>query len=74
MKWNLGIDHFLHKIFCKIDECGDHFETLAKKVKCSLVLDHSNADVERSLSINKRMLTKENTVMNDETLIGLRAI
>ena len=43
-------------------------------VKCALVLCHSNADVERSLSVNKRMLTKQNVGMKDETLRGLRAI
>ena len=43
-------------------------------VKCALALCHSNADVERSLSVNKRMLTKQNVAMKDETLIGLRAI
>ena len=43
-------------------------------VKCAPELSHSNADVERFHSINKRMLTKENTLMNDETLIGLRGV
>ena len=42
-------------------------------VKCALALCHSNADVERSLSVNKRMLTKQNVSMKDETIIGLRA-
>ena len=32
---------------------------------------HSNADVERSLSVNKRMLTKMNTRMSEETINGL---
>ena len=43
-------------------------------VKCALALCHSNADVERSLSVNKRMLTKQNVAMKDETVKGLRAI
>ena len=43
-------------------------------VKCALVLSHSNADVERSLSINKKMLTTQNMGMKGETITGLRAI
>ena len=36
------------------DVSGDKFIILAKMVKCALALCHSNADVERSLSVNKR--------------------
>ena len=43
-------------------------------VKGALVLCHSNADVERSLSTNKKMVTKSNTSLKPETLRGLRAI
>ena len=43
-------------------------------VKCALALCHSNADVKRSLSVNKRMLRKQNVAMKDETSKGLRAI
>ena len=39
-------------------------------MKCALALCHSNADVERSLGVNKRTLTKQNV----KTLIGLRVI
>ena len=46
---------------------------LPKMVKCALSLCHSNADVERSFSTNKRMLTKQNVALNEETIIGLRA-
>ena len=35
---------------------------------------HSNADVERSLSTNKKMVTKSNASLKPETLRGLRAI
>ena len=59
---------------CKSDECGNQFEVLHKVIKFALALIHSNADVERSLSINRRILTKENNHMNDETYIGLGAI
>ena len=43
-------------------------------VKCALVLSHSNADVERSLSINKKMLTTQNIGLKGEIITGLRAI
>ena len=42
-------------------------------VKCVLSLCHSNADVERSFSANKIMMSKQNMVLNEETIIGLRA-
>ena len=43
-------------------------------VKYALTLCHSNANVERSLSVNKRMITKQNVSMKAETVVGLRAI
>ena len=42
--------------------------------KCALALRHSNANVERTLNITKGMLTKESTLMDDKTLVGLRVI
>ena len=56
-----------------MDSSGDKFVVLPKMVKCALALCHSNADVERSLSVNKRMLTKMNTKMSEETINGLRS-
>ena len=43
-------------------------------IKCSLALCHSNADVERSPSINKKVVTKQNVSMKRETLTGLRSV
>ena len=68
------IDHFWHRIFNIPDKCGDFFEVLPKMVKCALALCHSNVDVERSLSTNKKIVTKSNTSLKPETLRGLRAI
>ena len=70
----LCVDHFWHRNFSKCDECGDNFKALPKMVKCALVLCHSNADVESSLSINKKMLTTQNFGMKGETITGLRVI
>ena len=44
-KMELRVYHFWHKIFCKIDQCGDHIEVLPKMVKCVLALSLSYADV-----------------------------
>ena len=44
-------DHFWHKIFSKTDKSRDRFVILPKKVKCTLVLSHSNANVDRSLHV-----------------------
>ena len=70
---SLRVDHFWRKVFGGIDSSGDKFVVLPKMVKCALALCHSNADVERSLSVNKRMLTKMNTKMSEETINGLRS-
>ena len=69
----LHVDHFWNKVFTKKDNHGDQFEMLPKVVKCTLALCHSDADVERSSSVNRRLLTKQNVSMKEETTIGLRA-
>ena len=43
-------------------------------VKCALALCHSNADVERSLSTNKKVVTKHNVSMKKETITGLQSV
>ena len=69
--FSLRVDHFWHKIFWSRDSSGDKFVVLPKMVKCALTLCHCNADVERSLNVNKRMLTKLNTGMSQESVTGL---
>ena len=68
------VGHFWSKLFQREDTCGEKFVTLPKMVKCALALCHSNADVERSLSINKKVVTKQNTKMKGSTITGLRAV
>ena len=70
---SLRVDHFWRKVFGGIDSSGDKFVVSPKMVKCALALCHSNTDVERSLSVNKKMLTKMNTRKNEETINGLRS-
>ena len=50
------------------------FKALPKIGKSALVLSHSNADLERSLSIKKKMLTTQNMGMKGDTITVLRAI
>ena len=47
------------------------FSVLAKTVKCALGLSHGNADNERSLSLNKKTLSKERSGLSIVTLDGL---
>ena len=42
-------------------------------MKCALTLSHGNADNERSVSVNKKTLTKERASLSTTTLNGLRA-
>ena len=67
------VDHFWCKVFDHTDASGDQFLVLPRMVKCALSLSHSNTDAERSYSINKKMLAKQNMKMNDQTAVGLRA-
>ena len=68
------VDHFWHKVFTKGDGSGDCFVVLPKMVKCALALCHSIADVERSLSTNKKVVTKHNVSMKKETITGLQSV
>ena len=47
--------------------------SLQKVVMASLVIGHGNADVERGLSDNKRVVSKERTKMSLDNIIGIRA-
>ena len=62
------VDQFWHKVFITSDATGEKFSVLPKMIKCALALCHSNAGVERSLSINKKVVTKQNVCMERETL------
>ena len=67
-------DHYWHKVLQLKTPLGKQkFDVLAKTVKCALSLSHGNADNERSLSVNKKMFTKERSKLTTITLNGLRA-
>ena len=71
---NLRVDHFWYKVFTKGDGSGGCFVVLPKMVNCALALCHSNADVERSLSTSKKVVTKHNVSMKKETITGLQSV
>ena len=51
---------------------NDKFKVLPKEIKCALTLANGNADTERSLSVNKKIITKQRVNTNQSTLIGIR--
>ena len=68
------VDHYWNKVLQLKTQLGSQrFSVLAKAVKCALTLSHGNADNERSLSVNKKILTKERASLSTTTLNGLRA-
>lgn len=74
--WEVNrIDQMWIPIFEK--KCTDgspKFPNLTVLVKLCLCISHGNADVERSFSNNKMILTSHRTTISDATLNGLRKI
>ena len=46
--------------------------TTVKNSEMCFALLHSNANVERTLSVNKRMVTKQNMCMSNKSVIGIQ--
>ena len=69
------IDIYWNKVLQTRKQDGSKkYDTLAKLVKAILCLAHGNAEVERSLSENKKLLTKERTLLSDSSINGLRTV
>ena len=67
------VDEYWQHVFDIKNAAGNEkFRHLTKLVKTCLSIHHGNADVERSLSDNKNLVTKERTQLANETIIGLR--
>ena len=47
---------------------------LPEVVKAGLILTQMNAELERSLSVNARIVTKEHNLLGETTIVGLRAV
>ena len=61
---NAQVDIYWAKVLGVKDPFGQpRFKTLSKVVKCALTLSHGIADTERSLSQNKKVVTKEKSSM-----------
>ena len=47
---------------------------LPEVAKASLILAQMNAELERSLSVNARIVNKERNLLGETTIVGLRAV
>ena len=69
------IDHYWAKVFQKKTLSGtEMFPYLKKLIKAVLTLSHGNADVERSLSVNKQAIGTNRTLLTPELLNGIRQV
>ena len=67
------IDHYWRAILkLKTGSGKDKYPRLGKIVKGVLALPHGNADVERGLSDNKKMLGKDRVKLSSKSIIGNR--
>lgn len=48
------------------------YENLPTAIRACLVLPHGNADVERGLSDNKRLVNKERVKLSEKSIVGNR--
>lgn len=67
------LDHFWAKVLSiRTENGGRRYIHLAKVVKSFLSMANGNADVERSLSLNRNTLTDDRNRLSDGALIALR--
>ena len=50
------------------------YKLLSVIVKSALILGQTNAESECSLSVNARVVTQDRSLLNEETIIGLRVV
>ena len=69
------VDHYWNAVFLLTSVEGNgHYQLLPCLVKSCLVLAHANANSERSLSVNARVVTKERSRFEEQTIVGLRLL
>ena len=70
------VDHFWRAVFSlkSLDGTGPRFSAFPKVAKSGLILAQSNAESERSLSVNARIVTQERTILGERTIVGLRIV
>ena len=72
---NQRVDHFWHCVFSlKSADGSPRFSVIPAVVKSGLILAQMNAESERSLSINARIVTDERSHLGEKTIVGLRAV
>ena len=55
-------------------ESNGRYQLLPRLVKSCLVVAQANADSERSLSVNARVVTKERSRLGEQTIVGFRLL
>ena len=69
------VDHYWAVVFKEKSLQGEFkYSILQKLIKSLLSLAHGNADVERSLSANKKTVTPDRASLGDLTINGLRTV
>lgn len=69
----LRVDRYWTKVLSmKTDDGYLKYQHLGKVVKCALSLSHGQADNERSLSINKKLVQPERSALSDKAINGCR--
>ena len=64
------IEHYWNDVFANTNR----YTAMCHQIWASLGSDVMNAESERSLSINARVVTKERCALGDTTICGLRAV
>ena len=71
----IWIDHFQAKVFTlKTTKNEVKYPDLEKLIKVCLTLSHGNADIERSFSETKNIVTSKHTLMSNHTLNGYKCV
>ena len=69
------IENFWRKVSeIQSSDGGMKYKLLPTVIKSVLVLGKTNADSERSLSVNARIVTEGRTLLNERTIIGLHVV
>ena len=72
---NQQVDHYWNAVFqLKSFDGSSRYESLPSVIKSGLVLAQTNAESERSLSINARVVTSERSLLGEATITGLRTV
>ena len=70
---NQRVDHFWRQVFSLQTSFGEaRYPYLTNVIKSALILPHGNADVERALSVNNSLVTRERSLLSENAINGLR--